>query len=261
MKPGRNLIFYKDYLTLGAALLISIILMASNNNRQIEYVKLWLANVLGVFQNEWSYVQLYFDLKEKNDLLRKENMQLFLENSAMQEMALENKRLKELIGFNEKGNFQLKATRVIAKQKKSFINDVILEIGFADSVSRNMVVVVPTGLVGKLYQVGKSRSNCQILLDQNFRVSAKIQRSREKGIVGWKGGKFCLLNEVPKHSDVKIGDWVITSGYGEIFPAGLRVGRVVGVTEPARGLFMEIKIKPAVNFDILEEVFVITGIK
>ena len=179
----------------------------------------------------------------------------------MQEMALENGRLKALIGFKEKSNFQLKATRVIAKQKKGFINDIVLELGFADSVSRNMPVVVPAGLVGKLYQVGKSRSNCQILLDQNFRVSAKIQRSRAMGIVSWKGGQFCLLNEVPKHSDVKIGDWLITSGYGGIFPPGLRIGQVVSVTEPVRGLFMAIKIKPAVNFDSLEEVFVITGIK
>ena len=176
-------------------------------------------------------------------------------------MELENRRLKALIGFEKNSGFQLKATRIIARQKKGFINDIVLGIGFKDSVSKNMPVVVPSGLVGKLYQVGKSRSNCQIMLDQNFRASAKIQRTRAKGIVDWKGGDLCFLNEVPKRSDVKIGDWLITSGYGEIFPAGLRIGRVVSVIEPARGLFMEIKIKPCVDFDKLEEVFVITGVR
>lgn len=68
-----------------------------------------------------------------------------------------------------------------------------------------------------------------------------------------------MLSEVPKRSDVKENDWVITSGYGEIFPAGLRIGQVINISEPPRGLFMTIKIKPAVDFNKLEEVFVIVS--
>jgi rod shape-determining protein MreC len=200
-------------------------------------------------------------LKEENERLRKENVLLSFENASLREKAAENKRLKELIGFKEKSAFQLLPAKVISRQKRGFINDIVLAIGHADSVLKNMPVIVPAGLVGKLYQVGKTKSNCQLLLDQNFRVSAFDQRSRVAGIVKWTGSDYCWLSEVPKHADVIMGDSVITSGYGEIFPPGISIGQVISVNEAAPGLFVEIRLKPTVNFDKLEEVFVIKSLK
>jgi len=254
---NRNISSYRDYILHAILIIISLILISSNQNKQIEIFKMWTVGLLCSVQEKWNSIQQYINLKHKNEQLLSENTRLALENSFMYEMQLENERLRKLIGFREKNEIQLIATRVIVRGIKGFVNGIVLDVGFEDDVAKNMPLVVTDGLVGKIYQVGKKHSIGHLLLDQNFRVSAKIQRSRVTGIVSWDGGDFCLLNEVPKRSNVQAGDWVITSGYGEIYPSGLIIGRVISVSESPRGLFMDIKIKPSVNFDKLEEVFVI----
>lgn len=257
MAFNRNISGYRDYILHAVLILISLILISSNQNRQIESVKMWMVGLLSFIQEEWKSIRTYRDLKQKNEELLLENTRLALENSAMYEMRFENERLRELIGFKQRKEIGLIAARVIVRNISGFINGLVLDIGQEDSVAKNMPLVVTDGLVGKIYQVGKKHSIGHLLLDRNFRVSAKIQRSRVNGILSWEGGEFCLLNEVPKRSDIQIGDSVITSGYGEIFPPGLRIGRVISVTESPRGLFMNIKVKPSANFEKLEEVFVV----
>ncbi len=257
MDLGKNISYYKDYLIFLLLILISLILIFSNQNRQIEFVKLKLAAMIGFAQQEWTEIAGYLKLREKNESLLLENTRLALENSALQEMKYENSRLRNLIKFKEESNLELIAAKVIGKQKKGFINDIFLNVGTAEGVAKNMPVVISKGLVGKLHQVGKHRSNAQLLLDRNFRASAIVQRSRVKGIVAWQGGDRCVLNEVPNRSDVKVGDWVVTSGFSEIFPAGLKIGRIDEISAASHGLFMNISLKPAINFDMLEEVFVI----
>jgi len=254
---SRNVTNYRDYVLHTILIIISFILIASNHNRQVEAFKMWMVELVCVVQDEWSSFRSYLHLKQRNDQLQLENTRLALENSAMYEMRLENQRLRELIGFKEKNKFQLIAARVVVRGTRDIINGIVLDVGSRDGVAKNMPLVVSDGLVGKIYQVGRKHSIGHLLLDQNFRVSAKIQRSRVKGIVSWERGDFCWLKDVPKRSDVQVGDLVITSGYGEIFPPGLIIGTVINISESPRGLFMDIKVKPAVDFNKLEEVFVI----
>jgi len=261
MKFDRFYNLYKDHLIFLLLIFISLILIFSNNNRQIEYLKLWVVGVFGFYQNEWKAVYDYIALKEENERLLRENTRLALEVSAMNEMRLENERLRNLIGFKQQSKLKLLAAKVIGKHKKGFINDIILNVGISDSIKKNMPLVIASGLVGKIYQVGKRRASAQLLIDQNFCVSSIDQRSRVRGIIAWKGGEFCVMNEVPKRSDVRIGDWVVTSGYGEIFPPGLKIGKIIKVSESPRGLFKEILVKPAVDFNRLEEVLIITGVE
>jgi len=257
MALNRNISGYRDYILHAVLVLISLVLISSNENRQINSFKMWMVGLLCSAQERWNTAQTYFSLKQKNEQLLLENTRLALENSTMSEMRLENERLRELIGFKARTELQLIAARVIVRGTKGIINGIVLDVGTNDSVAKNMPLFVTDGLVGKIYQVGKNHSIGHLLLDRNFRVSAKIQRSRVKGIISWEGGDFCLLKEVPKRSDVHLGDQVITSGYGEIFPPGITIGRVYNIYESPRGLFMDIEVKPTVDFDNLEEVFVI----
>lgn len=257
MASHRNIAGYRDYILHAILVIIALILISSSQNRQIESVKMWMVGIICSFQEQWNSIQGYLHLMQQNEQLLLENTRLAIENSAMYEMRLENERLKAYIGFKERSEFNLIPARLIVKGYGGFINGIVLNVGTNNGVVKNMPLVVTDGLVGKIYQAGKNQSIGHILLDRNFRVSAKIQRSRVTGIVSWEGGDVCLLKEVPKRSDVEIGDWVITSGYGEIFPPGLIIGQVINKSESPRGLFMDINVKPSVNFDRLEEVFVI----
>ena len=122
-----------------------------------------------------------------------------------------------------------------------------------------MPVVVPEGLYGKIIRVQKSSSIEELLVDYSFRVAGKIERSRTDGIVSYEGGDYCLLKEVPRNSDVVMGDVVITSGYSQIFPPNIRIGVIKEAKEDLRSMFKAIKLAPSVDFSRSEDVFVLTS--
>jgi len=257
MARYRDFTDYRDYALHAVLVLLALILLATNQNQQIESFKIWMVGLIGHIQEQWHSVRTYIDLKEKNEQLLLENTRLALENSQMAEIKLENERLRELIAFKERTPWRLIPARIIVKGQRGPITAIVLNVGARQGVTKNMPLVTGDGLVGKIYQVGPDQSIGHILLDRNFRVSAKIQRSRVDGIVSWEGGDLCRLNDIPKRADVQLGDSVITSGYSEIFPPGILIGTIVKIDDSPRALYLQIDLKPSVDFQKLEEVFVV----
>ncbi|NOZ61599.1 MAG: rod shape-determining protein MreC [Calditrichaeota bacterium] len=257
MRLKRIVQQYRDYFVFSGLVMISLLLIFSNQNRQVETVKLWMAGLMGIAHHDWTRVTDYFHLSHENQQLLQENTRLALENNALQEMRLENERLRKMLDFKKTMSMELLPAKVIGRREHGLVHSLALDVGVRDKVRRNMPLVVPAGLVGKVYRVGDDACLAQLLLDRNFRVSAVVQRSRVRGIVSWRGGDVCLLNNVARRADVEIGDLVVTSGYGEIYPAGLPIGKVVKLDEDPRSLFLTIKLKPSVDFNKIEEVFII----
>lgn len=250
-------IYRKEQLTFLGAVLFSLVLISTNDSSQIQTVKAWTLDGFGFLLEKLSILSQMNAIYHENDWLRQKNAELMLENSKLKEALLENQRLRQMLDFKSESQLDLIPAKVIGKGSNGFINSILVAIGRAEGIERNMAAVTAQGLVGKIFDVGKHRSTAQLLLDRNFRVSAMIQRSRVTGIIKWHEGSQVILAEVPKRSDVVIGDVVITSGYSTIFPGGLRIGYVTSTTENVDGMFMNILVQPVVDFTKLEEVFVI----
>jgi rod shape-determining protein MreC len=120
-----------------------------------------------------------------------------------------------------------------------------------------MSVVTSQGLVGRVVEVYPSAALVQILLDRNCPVSAMIHRSRVSGILAYEGGTAFRLKNVLWRMDVREGDIVVSSGLGGLYPKGLQLGWVSEVSSNPRDLFKEIVVEPSVDFNSLEEVFVL----
>jgi rod shape-determining protein MreC len=133
----------------------------------------------------------------------------------------------------------------------------ILNVGSADSIQKNQAVLTEAGLVGKILDTEPKQALTQILMDRNTLVSARLQKSREIGVVGWSGNLWLDLYYIPKDVEVEPGEVVITSGLSRIYPQGIKIGVVAEINEKEYELFKEIKVKPAVNFNQLEDVFVV----
>jgi rod shape-determining protein MreC len=146
---------------------------------------------------------------------------------------------------------------VIGTGQEQTIRSLILDVGSADGVVKNQTVVTEQGLVGKILVVESHQSITQILMDQNSLVSARLQKSREIGVVGWSGKLWLDLNYIPREVVIEPGEVVMTSGLSRIYPRGIKIGIVTEVAEVEYKLFKTIKLKPAVNFNNLEEVFVL----
>ncbi len=245
---------WRDHLVLGLVILASTALMFSNDRSQVWAVRAGLIELYGMVGKGVSWYQELWDLRQENRRLRRIDTTLLLENSRLREAYLENQRLRALLGFKSRSKLKLIPARVIGRQANGLIQAIVLDAGQADGLRRNMPLVTAQGLVGRVYEVTNHKALAQILPDRNFKVSARIQRSRVTGILTWAGGRRYLLREVPLRSDVRVGDVVITSGYSSIYPAGIKIGVVTSVRSKRSGLFMDVEVTPEVDFTTLEEV-------
>jgi rod shape-determining protein MreC len=249
------LILFREYVVLSVLLLVSLTLLALNDNPQMKRIRGITAVVFGVVQERLAIFPRYIGLRGENDELRRNNIELADEVSQLREARLENIRLRQLLGLKEFSPHALVAAKVIGKNITLLRNTITLNVGTRDSVLAGMPVVGDGGLVGIVSHASEQYSIVRVLLNTDFRASAKVQRSRVDGIIAWDG-RSLLLTNITKTLDVRPGDVVITSEYSSTYPPNIRIGVVNDVQEQTGSLFKKVFITPGVDFVKLEEVFV-----
>lgn len=196
-------------------------------------------------------------LQAENRRLRSELLGLVQENQRLREMANENARLREAIGFRAARRNRMVLARVIALQPSRRYDTCTLGVGTRHGVRRECAVVTPRGLVGRVIRT--TPTTCQVLLlrDPMSSVGAMIERSRVTGICEGQQSDILLLNYLKRDADVRVGDIAITSGMGGVYPKGLTIGRVARIVYRPGDYLKSAEIIPSVRFDALEEAFVI----
>ena len=159
--------------------------------------------------------------------------------------------------------FDLEAAQVIGREQATWTSMIVINKGTSDGIAKNMPVVTEKGLVGVVTEVAPNAAKVQLILDPRCSVGTLIQRpeSRVAGIVQGSIADAMKPNmiNIPKNSDVVEGDMVITSGFGGIYPKGIAVGTVDSLEDDGGGLLKIAVLKPAVDFQKLEDVLVITA--
>ncbi|HMQ69537.1 MAG TPA: rod shape-determining protein MreC [Ignavibacteria bacterium] len=253
---GLFFLSIKDYLVLSLLVVISLILIFSNDNSQVRFLRAVGVGFVGAIQSGFSAVPNVFQIQKENDFLREKNIELSNEVSALKEAKLENLRLTKSLGLKSKNISGVVIAKIVNKTLVQTRNTITLNVGESDSVRINMPVITDDGLVGRIVSASSNYSIAQILYNRSLNVSVKVQRSRVDGILNYDGAGNLVINNVPKSADVKVGDVVITSEYSNYFPAGIPVGTVMEEGN-LDNLFKKVVLKPSVNFTTLEEVFVL----
>lgn len=248
-------LLFKEYFLLTALLSISILMMLLNDNSQVHRFRAYSIAIGGVLQNSLSFIPKYYSLKSENDLLRQINVNLADEVNYLRESSLENSRLKNLLSFKDSIKTQIISAKVVSSNLNLLRNTITINKGTLQNIKIGNPVISGEGLVGKVINSSENYSLVQLILNVDFKVSAKDQRSRIDGIISWNGKKL-LMNNVTQTLDVKPGDAIITSEYSNSFPSGLKIGVVQKTKILDEDLFQEIHLSPSVNFTNLEEVFV-----
>ena len=216
------------------------------------------AQVQGVVAN----VQDILTVHQQNQLLRSEVEQLRVQNVQANEYAAENIRLRELLGYTQSARqFDLVMARVIGREPTTWTRMIVIDRGTQHGVQKNMAVITARGLVGTVTDAGPISSKVQLILDPRSAAGALVQRSRVAGVV--KGTPDDAMHprmvNVPKSQDMAVGDIVVTSGFGGIYPKGIMVGTVSAVKNDSGGLLHYAIIEPATDFQRLEDVAVIVA--
>jgi len=174
------------------------------------------------------------------------------------ETELANDRLRNLLGFESPEATAMMAAQVVGKDPSPWSKTIIVDKGAFNNVRQGSPVVVPEGIVGVVIDVSTQYAKVLLLIDPNSAVDALVQRTRARGVVKGGGADYCIFDYVLRKHEIGVGDTVVSSGLDGVFPKGLRVGRISEIVRLNAGIFQKVSVTPAVDFEILEEVFILS---
>ena len=213
------------------------------------------AGMIGSIRNAWGgYVNLR-GVRAENEVLRRQLGEIQVQFQQERAAAERTRQLEELLGFERQVGIQMIATNVIGAGASPDSRTVTIDKGTNAGVRKDIAVIVPTGVVGRVVTPTAHASKVQLLVDRNAAAGALVERSRAQGVVVGTGEALLRLNYVSDTADVKVGDIVITSGMEGIYPKGFVIGKIESLERGNKG----IRVRPSVDFNRLEEVLVVTS--
>ncbi len=195
--------------------------------------------------------------KERADL-QKEVAELRREKIEARELEQENQELKQLLHWQEtQVELETVGADIIGQSPDNWQRLMIINKGSSSGIKKYMAVVTEEGLLGRVISVGSRSSVVQLITDSRSGVGARLQRSRETGIVEGRNEETIRFVPMKDDADIKQGDIVETSGLGGTCPGGIVIGRVRQVMKRSSGLDRFVEVEPFVHFSKLSQVLVV----
>jgi rod shape-determining protein MreC len=171
----------------------------------------------------------------------------------------ENGRLRRLLGFRRRSDYELVPCPVVGRERGPFGELLLVEPADRQSGVLGRPVVAPEGLIGRVAGGEGRYARVECLNHVQMAVSVINQRSREGGILKWspEHNPELAIVGLPSQSDWQPGDRLVTSGLGTAFPRGVLVGWVVGQRSQRGGLLKEVRVRAAASAGRVEEVFLL----
>jgi rod shape-determining protein MreC len=219
-----------------------------------------VSSVASTFKNLWySYISL-IDVNEDNKLLRRELQDMEEKMNRHIENSVQFLRLRDQLLFASKKIKEKIFAEIIGESVDNNHDISLINRGSNQLVQHNYVVLRKEGLVGRIQSVSPFQSSVQLITDHRSRVSALIQRNRIRGLI-YGTHQGLEMRQINQHANIKIGDRVISSGLGGLYPKGLLIGWVKEIRHQKHELFKTAILDSAVDFNQIEEVFVIVPSK
>lgn len=198
--------------------------------------------------------------KESLSDLKKENQRLTAKVAELAESQKTAKRLEKMLKLKSTYNLKSTAAKIIGTSGDGYTSTVTIDKGSADGMKLNMPVASSDGVIGQIIEVSRSTSKVRLLTDENSGISAMVQDTRAQGMLHGQADGTLKLDYVTTDSDVKVGDIIITSGIGGVYPKGLPLGTVSVVEKSANSVYYTITVRAQATMENNEEVLVITSL-
>ena len=271
---------YRNLLVLLALLVAQILGLAmqvrransgQGDGQEVRLIRLWANGIVSppekILHNTGSGVSWiwnnYFDLRhvrQQNADLQKTVDRLRLEQAALLEDAKQGQRLQALLNFQQKYIYKTLPAEVIGTSGTEQSRVFTINKGKKDGIDRDMAVITPDGIVGKVRDVFGHTAQVLAINDQSSGAGVIMESTRIRGILRGNAQGRPEIVDVISDQRIKAGDKVLTAGGDQIFPRGLPVGVVEKVVnDPERDGFVDVILKPAAHLDQLDEVLVITA--
>ncbi len=263
-------------------LFIAVMGLTSGNREPMSWPEKMLQDTVkwtqGLFYKPASFIAgLFEDIKhmrllyEENEALRQTLAHYARDSARLSMLESENIRLKEMLGFTERqmelDNYKYHVAEVISESADPFNQTININIGSKDGIEENMVVVTTKGLIGRVTRVSPFYASVQLITNLDVRasgtkaISATVlgKENESFGIIESydREQQYLIMNKIPQDDPMVVGDTIVTSSLGPVFPEGIVIGTVVSKEVGDFGLTHTALIKPAATFNHLREVFVV----
>jgi len=216
-----------------------------------------VTKIMQFTQNIWNtYFMMVLAVKENSELKRQLGNAIEIKNRC-EELELENIRLKKFVNFTSAMPDTYMAAKIIARDPSPWFKTIMIDKGTKDGLIQGSPVFVPEGIVGQIIKVAGDYSRVLLITDRNSAVDSLVQNSRVRGIVKGNNEDNCFFVYTLRKDEVKQGEMVISSGLDQVFPKGMKIGRISQVTKIHSKLFQDIILEPSVDFNKIEEVLVL----
>lgn len=260
---------HRSLAVLALAIVAQLLLLAVQikHDEQGRLLRVWTVGAISPFERvgSWTFQKLrgtwsgYFALRgaaKENEELRRELGELKLRVNQLESKAAEADRLSALLHFRQAHeHVPMLPARVIAASADTSSRTIYIDRGQRDGVKKDMGVITPDGVVGKVNEAFRGTSEVLLVTDRDSGVGAMLADSRIQSPVGGTGEPLLVLKYVANDDTVNPGERVVTSGTDRIFPKDLPLGTVTEI-KPGNP-FKQIRVRPAANLERLEEVLVL----
>lgn len=271
----NKLVMLLIFLTLAAAVLIGIFAALSGREKASTAENIVLATeapgqsavhgIGGWISNIFSYFGSVKALKEENEALKLENIELDKQLRDARGLEVENDSLREMLDLVKTENkMELKAAKVVSKEPSDWYGGFTINKGSKDGIKKDMPVITANyALVGKITRVGTDWAEVMTVLDPECGVGGIIERSKVFGIVegdfSLRYSGMCRFGYLERDADTEKGDYIETSGMGGIYPKGLLIGRITDIKEDNTNMSKYAVIEPLADISGIMQVLVVIG--
>ena len=251
------LVAFKEYVALTLFVAGSLTMIAVSRTSDVEPLRAFATGIVGAIQSTYAWIPNPISLRNENRELLSNSIQLAAEVGKLRRSEAENIELRRMLGIAARKDWKLVPAEVVGKTTSFQRNMLTIDLGAKDGIVEGMAVITDAGLVGRVYATSQNFSLVQMLINTDFRVAAKIARTRVEGIIAWDGGPVLVMRNIPKALDVQLGDLVVSSEYSSYFPADVSIGTIDSIAPEPNSLFRRVYVNPSVNLFRVEHVYVI----
>lgn len=214
-------------------------------------------------KSSFSLVLNLGDIKSENEELKKENEKLKFNATQNELLRKDNDELRNQLDFVKLNNqYGYIGVDIVGLAGNNFLDGYVVNKGEKDGIEKGMIAIEGESLVGKVTSVGSNWSIVQSLCNENMAVAGYVASTGESnGIVtGYKGNDDKFLTEITElsmDSKIKEGDTITTSGLGDVYPKGIKIGEVLEVYEDRAKVVKRAIVKPSVDFNKVEQLMII----
>lgn len=192
-----------------------------------------------------------FTLRDENIKLKEQNIHLEHQAELAKQLEVENEELRKLLHFVTEPHASFVSARVVSDTSGPYMRSVIINAGRKYGLKKNQIVINKQGLVGRIIEANEQSARILLITDINSRIPVITGESRERAIVAGNNSDLLTLLYLPDDSKAHIGEMVVSSGDGEMFPPGLPIGVVTSITDK------RVTVKPIVDWNRLEFVSIV----